>query len=187
MSGRLWKLSESVLESNFMKGLKLEIRGALRTLRPNRLTKAMELAQLIEDQMTTTKAGNGTCNPSQNNAGSTSTRTPKALTVGIPRENTTERSNGGKPSGNFKHPTELEMISKWAKRLCLQCDEKYSPRHRCKDRTLQVLAICNNEEEGDSEEPENPHLDIVKVSLNLVAGLLNHSMKIGGALGSVRW
>ena len=50
LSGRLGDISEAVLEGNFMKGLKLKIRAALRLLRPRGLGESMELAQMIVDK-----------------------------------------------------------------------------------------------------------------------------------------
>ncbi|KAK9188269.1 hypothetical protein WN944_019670 [Citrus x changshan-huyou] len=50
--GRLWGIPEAVLEGNFMKGLKPEIRASLRLLRPRGLGESMELAQLVEDKNT---------------------------------------------------------------------------------------------------------------------------------------
>ena len=52
LSGQLGGLPEAVLEGNFMKGLKLEIRASLRLLRPRGLGESMELAQMIEDKNT---------------------------------------------------------------------------------------------------------------------------------------
>ena len=53
LSGRLGDISEAVLEGNFMKGPKPEIRAALRLLRPRGLGESMELAQRIADKNTT--------------------------------------------------------------------------------------------------------------------------------------
>ena len=53
MSGHLGEVLEAVLEGNFMKALKSEIRAALRLLRPKGLGETMELAQIIEDKNTT--------------------------------------------------------------------------------------------------------------------------------------
>ena len=53
LSGRLGEVSKAVLEGNFMKGLKSEIRAALRLLRPRGLGESMELAQMIADKDTT--------------------------------------------------------------------------------------------------------------------------------------
>ncbi|KAH9680267.1 kinesin-like protein KIN-7O [Citrus sinensis] len=52
LSGRLGEVSKAVLEGNFMKGLKSEIRAALRLLRPRGLGESMELAQMIADKDT---------------------------------------------------------------------------------------------------------------------------------------
>ncbi|KAI0494307.1 hypothetical protein KFK09_024439 [Dendrobium nobile] len=59
------------------------------------------------------------------------------------------------------------------------------PRHRCKDRTLQVLTIYDDEETegGESgkimEEEEKLHLDVTEVSPNsIVVFTLNHTMKV---------
>ncbi|KAI0503975.1 hypothetical protein KFK09_014922 [Dendrobium nobile] len=48
-SSRLGRLSETVFEENFMKGLKPEIRVVVRLLRPRGLEEAMELAKMVED------------------------------------------------------------------------------------------------------------------------------------------
>ncbi|PKU67250.1 1-phosphatidylinositol-3-phosphate 5-kinase [Dendrobium catenatum] len=57
LASRLDHISESTLEGNFMKGLKLEIRTAVRVLEPRNLGKAMELAQLVEDQKKAERRG----------------------------------------------------------------------------------------------------------------------------------
>lgn len=48
LSGPLIGLSEAVLESNFIKGLKLEVRSKLQLLRPKGLGEIMDLAQMVE-------------------------------------------------------------------------------------------------------------------------------------------
>lgn len=68
---------------------------------------------------------------------------------------------------------ETEILNKKAKGLHFRSDEKFSPGHRCKDQTLQVLTVCDDEEHGREEdvkggntEEEHLHLDMVEVSLN---------------------
>ncbi|PKU71793.1 hypothetical protein MA16_Dca008322 [Dendrobium catenatum] len=78
------------------------------------------------------------------------------------------------------------MQEKRAKGLCFRCDEKYMPGHRCKDRTLQVLLVCEDEEDeevggsrSEVEEEEKLHLDVAEVSLNSVVGFTSsHTMKV---------
>lgn len=90
----------------------------------------------------------------------------------------------------FKLLTETEIQDKRAKGLCFRCDEKFSPGHRCKDRSLQVLTVCDDEEgrkaaeEEEFMEEEHLHLDVAEVSLDSVAGFTpSHSMKIKGKIG----
>ncbi|KAI0519065.1 hypothetical protein KFK09_006505 [Dendrobium nobile] len=50
LASRVERLSETVLEGNFMKGLKAEVRAAVKVLMPRDLGEAMKLAQLVENQ-----------------------------------------------------------------------------------------------------------------------------------------
>ncbi|PKU61693.1 1-phosphatidylinositol-3-phosphate 5-kinase [Dendrobium catenatum] len=50
LASRLDHILESTMEGNFIKGLKPKIRTAVRLLELRNLGKAMELAQLVEDQ-----------------------------------------------------------------------------------------------------------------------------------------
>ena len=50
LSAPLHGLSMEVLESTFVKGLRLKVKADLRLMRPHRLAQMMELAQLIEDR-----------------------------------------------------------------------------------------------------------------------------------------
>ncbi|XP_028550827.1 uncharacterized protein LOC114579655 [Dendrobium catenatum] len=134
LASRLDHISESALEGNFMKVLKLEIRIAVRVLEPRNLGKVMELAQLVEDQK---KSGRGAReNYSGGSYKMTTTFLPsKGAALGNLKEAPKEKIGGGN-GGQFKKRTEKEMQDKRAKGLCFRCDEKYMPRHRCKDRTL---------------------------------------------------
>ena len=53
LSGKLGGILEVVLEGNFMKGLKPEVRTLLCLLRPRGLGETIELTQMIEDENTT--------------------------------------------------------------------------------------------------------------------------------------
>ncbi|KAI0523023.1 hypothetical protein KFK09_005413 [Dendrobium nobile] len=50
LANRVEGFSETALEENFMKGLKLKIRAAMKVMRPRDLGEAMELTQLVENQ-----------------------------------------------------------------------------------------------------------------------------------------
>jgi hypothetical protein len=65
--------------------------------------------------------------------------------------------------------------------LCFHYDEKFTPRHRCKDQRLQVFTFCDEGEDTmeqkdvSEEEEEHHHLDVAKVLLNsMVRFTLNH-------------
>ncbi|KAL0927813.1 hypothetical protein M5K25_002024 [Dendrobium thyrsiflorum] len=116
--------------------------------------------------------------------------TGKGPTTGGIRETPKEKTTGGGNGGNFKRLTEKEMQEKRAKGLYFRCDEKYTPGHRCKDRTLQVLTVCDDEEteeegerELEGEVEDKLHLDLAEVSLNSVVGFTtNHTMKVKGEI-----
>ncbi|KAI0488683.1 hypothetical protein KFK09_028522 [Dendrobium nobile] len=82
------------------------------------------------------------------------------------------------------------MQEKRTKGLCFRCDEKYTSGHRCKDQTLQVLTIYDDEEiekgceeEIEEEMEEKLYLDLVEVSLNSVVGFTkNHTIKVKGEI-----
>ncbi|KAI0510225.1 hypothetical protein KFK09_010826 [Dendrobium nobile] len=187
LASRLDHISESALEGNFMKGLKPEIRTAVRVLEPRNLGKAMELAQLVEDQKKSERGARGN-NSGGSNRTTTTLPAPKGPTSGNSNETTREKPVGGSGE-NFKRLTEEEVQDKRTKGLCFRCDEKYMPGHRCKDRTLHVLLVCEDEEDEEGggsrsdDEEEKLHLDVAEVSLNSVVGFTpNHTMKVRGEI-----
>ena len=42
--------------------------------------------------------------------------------------------------------TSKQMEEKRLKNICFWCDEKFSPRHRCKNRQLYILTVQDEEE-----------------------------------------
>ncbi|KAH9780799.1 putative D-cysteine desulfhydrase 1 [Citrus sinensis] len=140
LSRRLGGNPKAVLEGNFMKGLKPEIRASLHLIRPRGLGESMELAQMIEDKNTAEL--------------STPLGGQKMQMMGLPRDFQRDQVSGAQPGVTFKHFTETEIQDKRAKGLCLQCGEKISPGHRCKDKSLQVLTVCDEEEGGEEAEEE---------------------------------
>ncbi|XP_020693720.1 uncharacterized protein LOC110107714 [Dendrobium catenatum] len=134
IASRVERLSDTVLEGNFMKGMKVEIRAAVKVLMPRDLGEAMKLAQLVENQRNLERGAR-----SSSTGGTyrmpTTHLAPKGSATGGNREATKEKTGGGS-GGNFKRLTEKEMQEKRAKGLCFRCDERYTPGHRCKDRTL---------------------------------------------------
>ncbi|KAK9188260.1 hypothetical protein WN944_019661 [Citrus x changshan-huyou] len=139
--GRLWGIPEAVLEGNFMKGLKPEIRASLRLLRPRGLGESMELAQMVEDENTVEWVHRiNSVNFSYQNS------TPL-------RDSQRDWDSGARLGVTFERLMETEIQDKRAKGLCFRCYEKFSSGHRCKDKSLQVLIVCD-EEEGWKEAKE---------------------------------
>ncbi|XP_020704066.2 uncharacterized protein LOC110115235 [Dendrobium catenatum] len=153
LASRLNRLSETVLEGNFMKGLKAEIRAAVWMMRPRDLGEAMELAQLVEDQKHLEKEIRGS-NSGGSSRMTTTFLAPKAPATGGLREIPKERTGGG----NFKRLTEKEIQEK------REAEE-------------------GGGSGLEMEDEEKLHLDVAEVSLNSVVGFTpNHTMKVRGEM-----
>nr|GEX58012.1 hypothetical protein [Tanacetum cinerariifolium] len=119
MAAQLPGLQEKVQEGIFIKGLKPDLRVAVRTQKLTGVRQAMELALLIDE------GGKGGAAKQPNKVGGGVLRT----SIGATRVGTSKAP--------FKRMTEAEMADKRAKGLCYRCDEKYGPGHRCPVRALQ--------------------------------------------------
>ncbi|KAI0507934.1 hypothetical protein KFK09_014062 [Dendrobium nobile] len=123
----------------------------------------MKFAQLVENQKNLKKGARS----SKSGGSYRTTNTllaPKEPTSGNINETTMEKLVGGSGK-NFKRLIEKEMQEKRVKGLCFLCDEKYTPGHRCRDQTLQVLTVCDDErieEGGEREMDDKLHLDVVE-------------------------
>ncbi|GKF13938.1 hypothetical protein Tco_0055400, partial [Tanacetum coccineum] len=106
---------EIILEGTFIKGLKQDVRAAVRVLNPEGLSHAMKLAVSIEENKLFRSASQG---------GGTNSATNYSNCI----------------SGS-----ESEMAEKRSKGLCFKCDEKYGPGHQCKSKSLQVLWVDDSD------------------------------------------
>lgn len=188
LAASLEQISEPVLESTFIKGLKSDIKAELRVLEPNGLEKTMDLAQKVEDKINILKEQkkgsrlfkNDGLN-SSNNIGDFPKTNERGTTVG-------ERHGG------YRRLTDAELQAKRAKGLCYRCDEKYTVGHQCKKPELQVL-VRQEIEVGDNEEVEETNTEArdvqteaqtVEVSLNSVVGLTPpKTMKMTGNINGL--
>ena len=189
LSSQTSGISDSDYMANFLKGLKPEVRAAVRTLNPRNLASAMTMAQLVEDQRRVERAGRG---PSVAESRPPLSGRPSLL--GQRDQGRVEAAGpvqgGMRPAGEFMRLTETEYQAKRAKGLCFKCDERFVPGHRCKNPTLQVLLMDDEndtiEEKGDGTEDEgdHQHLDMAEVTLNSVVGLTpSNTMKVRGRVG----
>ena len=165
LSSRLRGISEDTMKSNFMKGLKPEIRATVRTLEPRGIVDTMKLAQMVEDKKRTEQSDKGGSTPFYGtDPYSGNSKFPP--TEGR-KEASKEPSNGARSGTHFKRLTESEIQNKRAQGLCFRCNEKFSPGHRCKDRSLQVLTVGDEKdvrgvieaEEDEVVEEERLHQD----------------------------
>ena len=134
--GRLWGIPEAVLEGNFMKGLKPEIRASLRLLRPRGLGELMELAQMIEDKNTVERVNrSNSVNFSYQNSTplvgqktqtlgfqrefqSTPLGGQKMQMVDLQRDSQRDWDSGARLGVTFERLMETEIQDKRAKWLC---------------------------------------------------------------------
>ncbi|GJZ88038.1 ankyrin repeat-containing protein [Tanacetum coccineum] len=118
---QLVRISESVMEATFIKGLKPALRATVRVMNPEGLNHAMELAVSIEDN---------------------------ELYEGVMQSKGVAAIVGQTTSkgDNFRRMTESEIKDRRAKGLCFRCEEKYTPGHRCASSTLQVLLVDESDE-----------------------------------------
>lgn len=121
-----------------MKGLKPKIQTTLRLLKQRMLGETMELAQMIENKNVVERS----IGVFQINFLTRTTllqRNNKLTRVlKVQQEALKNQVSGAHSNWTFKRIIEIKIQNKMAKRLCLYCDEKYSPGYYCKDHTLQV-------------------------------------------------
>ncbi|KAF8393178.1 hypothetical protein HHK36_021419 [Tetracentron sinense] len=192
LSAPLENASDEVALGNFINGLKPDIRVEVRILEPNNLSRAMDLAQKIEEKLVVTKAHkpNGGINP--NRAGWMSRTTTSSTEAS--RQTFGGNSSIVKPYGEVRRLTDSELQKKRDKGLCYRCNDKWAPGHHCKKKELNVL-LTHDVDEGEIREVEEfdevEHemetaeiTQVVEVSLNSVVGLTTpKTMKLKGMIG----
>nr|GEV25304.1 ankyrin repeat-containing protein [Tanacetum cinerariifolium] len=124
LAGQLVGIPEEVMEGAFIKGLRPELRSAVRAVRvmqPEGLNHAMKLAMIIDE----------------NKAHSTSQ-------VAVPSKGQTTIKGE-----HFRRMTESELEERRAKGLCFRCEEKFKPGHQCAPHTLQVMIVDDVDEDNE--------------------------------------
>ena len=156
MSVSMTGLSDEVLESTFVKGLKVEIRAEIRVLKPIGLGSIMEMTQRLEEKnqaLKSLKMYTGFKSGGPNLSGLSEAPKMggginKTSSWGAREGNKTNEpfptktvAWGNRPSftPNFRdgprqrlNLTEAKLQARREKGLCFHCDEKYSLDHRCK-------------------------------------------------------
>ncbi|GJS62845.1 ty3-gypsy retrotransposon protein [Tanacetum coccineum] len=150
IAAQLVGIQEEILEGTFIKGLKPELRTAVRTQQPKGVTKAIQLTLLIDEN----KSG-GECGKSSN------FRLGSQTGGGVPRPTASHTRGlnskivaGAASKPPFKRMSEAEFADKKAKGLCFRCDGQFPPGHKCPEKSLQVMVIYDGETDEEEEEHE---------------------------------
>ncbi|GJX34428.1 hypothetical protein Tco_0245985 [Tanacetum coccineum] len=121
LAGQLAGISKQVMEDTFIKGLRPELRSAVRVMQPEGLNHAMKLPMIIDE----------------NKAQSSSQ-------VAIPSGGQTMIKGE-----HFRRMTESELKERRDKGLCFRCEEKFKPGHRCAPHTMQVMIVDDNDAKNE--------------------------------------
>lgn len=157
LANRVDGIAPSVMISCFISGLRKEIQRDIIPLKPESLSKAAKLARLYEDKYAPIPKAN--VKRSQFSPDINVTAVPGKIVNTVPKviqtSNTPSQITGANYNNNsqpFKRISFNEMQLRKAKGLCFNCDEKFSPTHRCQ--TKRLLLLQWYEEPPDGEEQE---------------------------------
>lgn len=128
-------LSPTSLLNCFISDLKDEIQHELAVLKPTSLAEAIRLAKLIEAK---TQAAKPPFFRHPKPPHVPTTTTPPSI-LGPPPAAKPSLTSKPPPSYVIKHLTPAEQQERRAKGLCFNCDERFSPAHRCKLRQFLLL------------------------------------------------
>ncbi|KAL1188159.1 hypothetical protein V5N11_003190 [Cardamine amara subsp. amara] len=182
----IMNLSEEVLMSAYLAGLRLDTQIHIRMFKPRSVRHCLLLGRLYERAHPKNPASvNWSRWKSNNNyqqlKGYIQNKKEGDTKMGNQMVNYNPKSNIAQPR---KFLSQEEMSARRAKGLCYHCDEKYTPDHYLQHKKTQLYAIEVNDEEeefedamqGDEEEEMRP---VVYVSA--VSGVADYTtMKIRG-------
>lgn len=138
MANRVEGLSNEALLECFISGLKKELQWEVIPWQPDSITKAVTLAKLFEDKYGFVERpvrSKSTYNPDI----SVAFRKQTPLALPAPPRNSVKVPALPGPSNtapHFKKMSYAELQERRAKGLCYNCDEKFSPQHKCPNRRL---------------------------------------------------
>ncbi|XP_043692891.1 uncharacterized protein LOC122643324 [Telopea speciosissima] len=161
---RIYGLSDDMLKSCFISGLKPMLRREVLALQPDSLQQALDLARLQEDKFLDFKPY---AKPWQQKPISIN---PLPSILGP--SPTTQISNQT-PKQPIRRLSEAEQQQRRQKGLCFNCDEKFHVGHRCKGRS--TLLLLEGDEFMDEvlpneiEESQEPNSD-PEISLHALMG-----------------
>lgn len=165
-----WEFSDEYFIASFISGLGEELQSFIRMFNPTTLCQAIELGknQLLTLEALTKKLKNSYRAPTASNQFA---RRPE--TNISPPQKGNHNISKTPPS---KLLTAAEMEARREKWLCYNCDEKYTPGHRCKQ-MISYLIMTEEEEnnlmtvlEESNNEAEVKGLEEITVALSAISG-----------------
>ncbi|RVX18944.1 Retrovirus-related Pol polyprotein from transposon 297 [Vitis vinifera] len=134
-------ISEPLLISFFITGLKSDIRRELLFSRPSTLMEAFALARAYETR--------SCCNGRSTGPFQTTTPAPASPPTTIGHKQTPPIAPT--PALPIRRLTPTELREKREKGLCYNCDQKYSANHRCRSKFLLLLGTDDIDEAIDED------------------------------------
>lgn len=166
---RVEGLSDHFLMRTFISGLKDDIKNILKVLRPSSLTDAIGLARLQEQMGKPSSLTRSSSTPASGARTLTTTAIVSAKTKALP----------------IKKLSQEEMKLRREQGLCYNCDDKFTPGHRCKSQTLfQLEATEDDTDPSDHEDAEVDAVDVASCLHSIVGSHPGRTMKIKA---SIHW
>jgi len=156
LGNRVHGWPQKALVGTFMGGLKLEIADGIRMFKPKSLKEASSLARMRDEQLNHQRRSMRPIH--RTSAGYQSHRTPADF----------QPPTRFKTASPMKRLSWDEMQKRRAQGLCFNCEEKFTPGHRCNGPQLLLLEGCCEYPEGDDIESS---LDFQpEISLHALSG-----------------
>ena len=148
LSNKVDGLSESLLLSCFVYGLKPNIQHEVASFQPTSLTKAMALAKVQEQKLQLKKIPPKLFSPYPPILPTLSHLQPspsisKLVNTTYSQITNSNINNSTKP--NIQKLSQSQIQAKRKKGLCFYCDEKYIFRHKCKA-SIHILIVPDSEQ-----------------------------------------
>lgn len=147
---------EHVLISCFVSRLQSELRKEIQVYRPQALVQATGLARLFDDNQAKGRdegyRGSKFHGPDRSSSLPPLLPTPPPEHLPRPLKITAPFPNNSHPTVIIKRLSPSEMAARREKGLCYNCDEKFSPAHKCKGRMF--FFMVDDDREGNTEQNE---------------------------------
>lgn len=174
LGNRVHGWTQKALVGTFMGGLKPEIADGIRMFKPKTLKEAISLARMRDEQIAKTKRF---------------TRPP--LLNHVPTTSTT--MNRFNPTSTPKRLSWDEMQKRRTQGLCFNCNEKFTPGHKCQGPQLLLLECPSSNqtkeyemEDEELQRAETPEDQVEpEISLHALTGWTSpQTMRVAATVGS---